>query len=143
MLGGGPGWLSGCAAMARFLGTGVLGGCIASLVACLPLKMRRSDVGDVSLAEIRKGEYVSQLNCCELFASLERLKVEASRQAGRTDMQDVPMVGSSQNAAPADAGPRVVSSADLLDGSREIIIRHVGEDYRLRLTRAGKLILNK
>jgi hemin uptake protein HemP len=53
------------------------------------------------------------------------------------------MVGSSQNAAPADAGPRVVSSADLLDGSREIIIRHVGEDYRLRLTRAGKLILNK
>jgi hemin uptake protein HemP len=36
-----------------------------------------------------------------------------------------------------------VSSADLLDGSREIIIRHVGEDYRLRLTRAGKLILNK
>jgi hemin uptake protein HemP len=58
-------------------------------------------------------------------------------------MQDTPMVGSSLEASPAGSGPRVISSADLLDGSREIIIRHVGEDYRLRLTRAGKLILNK
>lgn len=40
-------------------------------------------------------------------------------------------------------GPRVVSSTELLNGAKEIIIRHVGEDYRLRLTRAGKLILNK
>ncbi|WP_201401707.1 hemin uptake protein HemP [Kaistia sp. 32K] len=53
------------------------------------------------------------------------------------------MVGSSQDIAPAGSGPRVVSSADLLEGAREVIIRHVGEDYRLRLTRAGKLILNK
>lgn len=41
------------------------------------------------------------------------------------------------------SGPRVVASEELLRGAREIIIRHVGEDYRLRLTRAGKLILNK
>ncbi|WEK51222.1 MAG: hemin uptake protein HemP [Candidatus Kaistia colombiensis] len=41
------------------------------------------------------------------------------------------------------SGPRVIASEDLLRGAREIIIRHVGEDYRLRLTRAGKLILNK
>jgi hemin uptake protein HemP len=57
-------------------------------------------------------------------------------------MQHTSSTGSSSDSAPA-SGPRVVSSADLLDGSREIIIRHVGEDYRLRLTRAGKLILNK
>jgi hemin uptake protein HemP len=58
-------------------------------------------------------------------------------------MQQTHSTGSSTDNNPAGNGPRVVSSADLLDGSREIIIRHVGEDYRLRLTRAGKLILNK
>ena len=40
-------------------------------------------------------------------------------------------------------GLPVLRSEDLLKGSREIIIRHGSEDYRLRLTRAGKLILNK
>jgi hemin uptake protein HemP len=39
--------------------------------------------------------------------------------------------------------PRIVASEDLLKGAREIIIRHGAEDYRLRLTRVGKLILNK
>lgn len=58
-------------------------------------------------------------------------------------MQETHSTGTSTQTAPAGAGPRVVSSADLLEGAREIIIRHVGEDYRLRLTRAGKLILNK
>jgi hemin uptake protein HemP len=58
-------------------------------------------------------------------------------------MPDISRVGSSLEASTPGSGPRVVSSADLLEGSREIIIRHVGEDYRLRLTRAGKLILNK
>jgi hemin uptake protein HemP len=43
----------------------------------------------------------------------------------------------------AQEGLRVVPSDALLMGSREIIIRHGTEDYRLRLTRAGKLILNK
>lgn len=38
---------------------------------------------------------------------------------------------------------RVVASEALFEGAREIIIRHGGEDYRLRLTRVGKLILNK
>ncbi|MCX5495069.1 hemin uptake protein HemP [Kaistia dalseonensis] len=38
---------------------------------------------------------------------------------------------------------KVVSSADLFGGAREIVIRHAGENYRLRVTRAGKLILNK
>lgn len=38
---------------------------------------------------------------------------------------------------------RVLTSEALFQGAREIIIRHSGEDYRLRLTRVGKLILNK
>lgn len=56
-------------------------------------------------------------------------------------MQTVVADTNSQDAA--GSGPRIVSSADLLQGFREIIIRHGDEDYRLRLTRAGKLILNK
>lgn len=49
--------------------------------------------------------------------------------------------------APAETretgGPRIVTSEALLQGGREVIIRHGGDDYRLRLTRVGKLILNK
>jgi hemin uptake protein HemP len=36
-----------------------------------------------------------------------------------------------------------VSSADLFRGRREVVILHNSEEYRLRITRAGKLILTK
>ena len=36
-----------------------------------------------------------------------------------------------------------VSSAELLKGAQEILIDHEGEIYRLRVTRNGKLILQK
>ncbi len=36
-----------------------------------------------------------------------------------------------------------ISSLDLFRGGREIVIRHRGEEYRLRITRAEKLILTK
>ena len=39
--------------------------------------------------------------------------------------------------------PRVVDSAPLFSGRREIVIRHGGNEYRLRVTRADKLILTK
>ena len=38
---------------------------------------------------------------------------------------------------------RVIRSEDILSGNSEILIRHGNEIYRLRLTRAGKLILTK
>jgi len=38
---------------------------------------------------------------------------------------------------------RAISSKDLFVGDRELIIKHAGEDYRLRLTNQGKLILTK
>ncbi len=41
------------------------------------------------------------------------------------------------------AGRHTVSSTDLFQGGRELVIRHDGEEYRLRITRAGKLILTK
>jgi hemin uptake protein HemP len=38
---------------------------------------------------------------------------------------------------------RTLSSDELLHGQREVLIRHGSEVYRLRLTRQGKLILQK
>lgn len=45
---------------------------------------------------------------------------------------------------PAPARPvRSLSSDDLLAGGRELVIRHQGGEYHLRLTRNDKLILTK
>lgn len=38
---------------------------------------------------------------------------------------------------------RIVSSDQLLDGTKEIVILHDGHEYVLRLTRQNKLILTK
>jgi hemin uptake protein HemP len=46
-------------------------------------------------------------------------------------------------AASAPARRRAVSSDDLFRGDREVVIVHRDEEYRLRITRAGKLILTK
>lgn len=40
-------------------------------------------------------------------------------------------------------GIRRVSSADLLEGDKELVIDHGGVRYRLRCTSKGKLILTK
>jgi hemin uptake protein HemP len=40
-------------------------------------------------------------------------------------------------------GRKRVNSWDLFRGARDLIIVHNGEDYRLRITRLGKLILTK
>ena len=51
--------------------------------------------------------------------------------------------------APSDAGdtrnrqPIRIQLANLLEGGREAIIVHNGEDYRLRVTANGMLILTK
>lgn len=38
---------------------------------------------------------------------------------------------------------RRISTADLIQGAREIILLHHGEEYLLRITKSGKLILTK
>jgi hemin uptake protein HemP len=45
-------------------------------------------------------------------------------------------------ATPRPAQPRL-RSTDLFRESNELIIEHQGQEYRLRLTRNDKLILNK
>lgn len=47
-----------------------------------------------------------------------------------------------EHRAPLSAAP-VYSTDALFKGAREIEIVHKGEIYRLRITRQGKLILNK
>ena len=48
-----------------------------------------------------------------------------------------------EGTAGVPAALRTVRSEDLLQGAREVLIQHGQETYRLRLTKAGKLILNK
>ena len=45
--------------------------------------------------------------------------------------------------AVAPKGRRAVASDDLFQGLRELVILHRNDEYRLRITRAGKLILTK
>jgi hemin uptake protein HemP len=40
-------------------------------------------------------------------------------------------------------GLRIIDSRDLLAGQSSLLIRHLGEVYRLQTTRQGKLILTK
>ena len=40
-------------------------------------------------------------------------------------------------------GPAVLEAETLFGGSREIVIVHAGQRYRLRITQNGKLILTK
>ena len=43
----------------------------------------------------------------------------------------------------ASADRHSVRSSDLFQGEKELVICHRGEEYRLRITRNGKLILTK
>lgn len=43
----------------------------------------------------------------------------------------------------AGQGARRLRVAELLAGEREVILEHGGQDYRLRITANGKLILTK
>lgn len=45
--------------------------------------------------------------------------------------------------SPEPASPRRLKVSDLLADDREAILEHAGQDYRLRITANGKLILTK
>ena len=57
--------------------------------------------------------------------------------SGGVQKRPVPHAGSGQDA------PRRVAADVLLDGRRELIILHNADEYRLRVTSNGKLILTK
>ena len=55
-------------------------------------------------------------------------------------MVEVPVLQEQKTSHPK--GSRV-STDKLFNGARELIIEHTGEEYRLRITSKGKLILTK
>lgn len=63
-------------------------------------------------------------------------------------VSDLPIDPVSSDAPGVECDPpaidlRRIRSAELLQGEREVLIEHGSETYRLRLTRNGKLILQK
>lgn len=60
-----------------------------------------------------------------------------SDDAARNDAQRTPGANAMNDTR------RRVRLADLLQGQRQLIIVHEGEDYRLRITSKGRLILTK
>lgn len=56
---------------------------------------------------------------------------------------DEPLIDPPSAPEPSLASLREVASMDILQGAKEVLIRHGAETYRLRLTRNGKLILHK
>ena len=60
----------------------------------------------------------------------------------QTDMRDLDL--QADDATPPTSGElKRLRSEELIGPAREILIRHGGFDYRLRITRQGKLILTK
>ena len=58
------------------------------------------------------------------------------------DMRD--LQSHAEEAPPTAASDlRRLTSEELIGPAREMLIRHAGFDYRLRITRQGKLILTK
>jgi hemin uptake protein HemP len=58
-------------------------------------------------------------------------------------MTDRPEERPSSDKRPLAVPQKTITSAEIFQGQREVLILHHGEVYRLRLTRKGKLILNK
>ena len=56
--------------------------------------------------------------------------------------EDPQMIGPGA-AAPAGDRRRRIKVSELLQGEREVILEHDNQDYRLRITANGKLILTK
>jgi hemin uptake protein HemP len=72
------------------------------------------------------------------------IKVMFLRAVGRELSAVTSATGTQSGESEAAAGAlRLVRSTDLFGAATEIGIVHAGEVYRLRITRQGKLILNK
>ncbi len=58
-------------------------------------------------------------------------------------VSDEPRERRIRGCARTGARPRRLKVSELLAGEREAILEHGGQDYRLRITASGKLILTK
>lgn len=67
----------------------------------------------------------------------------SASQDGQEDTMGKLAQPAPSSGANAFSGLRIIDSSDLLAGHSSLIIRHLGEVYRLQTTRQGKLILTK
>ena len=58
-------------------------------------------------------------------------------------VSDEPREDESEASSQGGAKPRRLKVREMLGGEREAILEHGGQDYRLRITASGKLILTK
>jgi hemin uptake protein HemP len=56
---------------------------------------------------------------------------------------DKPLKDESEDSPERGGRPRRLKVKEMLGGEREAILEHGGQDYRLRITANGKLILTK
>jgi len=70
---------------------------------------------------------------------------DAGDGRGRSAMvnRDDPPALDAERSAAAGGRPRRLKVSDLLAGEREAILEHDGQEYRLRITANGKLILTE
>lgn len=82
-----------------------------------------------------------------LHASTPHPRRAAENRVGELTKEDGPGRPGDHGDASKPAGRgravRRTTTEDLLQGGNELIIAHRGEEYRLRITSNGKLILNK
>jgi hemin uptake protein HemP len=66
----------------------------------------------------------------------DHLKINSNKGSGVVASRD-------SNANKPELIARTITSDILFAGSRELLIKHASESYRLRITNQGKLILTK
>lgn len=83
------------------------------------------------------------------WEALSRIRPRRSYEATHTRPGDEMMKieATSQRSEPRAHTPggarKRIATMDLMEGAREVILLHEGEEYVLRITKAGKLILTK
>ena len=69
--------------------------------------------------------------------------METTPTMNAADERPAPEAPSTEARRTAPQGPVRVLVSEILAGGREAILEHDGQDYRLRITSNGKLILTK
>ena len=69
--------------------------------------------------------------------------METTSTMNAADDRPAPETPSAEVVRTAPQGPVRVLVSEILAGGREAILEHDGQDYRLRITSNGKLILTK
>jgi len=102
----------------------------------LKLRLSLNIVAGVKRPSKRYGTNFPPASRCEFFSPT--LEV-----TGKKSMEDQTTPQKSQTVTSVPTSTNVIPFSQLAHGAREVIIEHEGQVYRLRLTRNGKLILNK